>query len=443
MGKAGRIYDNVHGYINLDEGEFDLVTSPTFQRLHWIKQLGPLHIVFPSAQHSRFSHSLGVFHIVEKMIKHLKKTEKVGLPNKISESQEKKLRFAALLHDVGHVPLSHVGEKVLENTYVVGEDRKHLDVFDKTKPMDWKKLFEPWVGPSSDLHECLSAQIVLHDEEIDKALAKTVRDKNSRKIMKEDIAKIILGIAADDKSPFSVLLHSELDADRLDWLLRDSSFTGVGYGHIELDYIISRLGVITDEEGQAHLCVEDKGLHAVEHYLLSRFFLRRQVVCHRRVRLVDLLFKEVMEYLTVERNGNGRIPDLREIVNCIKDASSVDEKKRREMVHKFYGFTDALIINAMRQLHDELDKIVRTRTDCGPQLTGEEKRQEYINDCIKMIMDGEIPEPVEKTHQRLVAVAKDVSKSYAWEMEQEAKRIARQVAGELEISELRIKADVR
>jgi HD superfamily phosphohydrolase len=246
MGKGGRIYDSVHGYIDLDESEFDVVTSPTFQRLHWIKQLGLLHIVFPSAQHSRFSHSLGVFHIVKKMIEHLKKPGKVGLLHEIGKDEEKTLCFAALLHDIGHVPLSHVGEKVLENTYAVVKDEKDVNAFDKSKPVDWRTLFGEWVGPSSDLHECLSAQIVLHDKEIDKALEKIVAKKNERKIMKEKIAKIILGIAYD-KKPFGVLLHSELDADRLDWLLRDSAFTGVGYGHIELDYIISRLRVTIDE----------------------------------------------------------------------------------------------------------------------------------------------------------------------------------------------------
>jgi hypothetical protein len=134
--------------------------------------------------------------------------------------------------------------------------------------------------------------------------------------------------------------------------------------------------------------------------------------------------------------------NLGELVNCIRESGAVDEKKRHEMVHKFYGFTDALIIDAMRQLHDELDKTVGTKADCGQLLSQEEEKQKYINDCIKMVMDGEIPEPVE-TCQRLATVVKDVKESYASEMEQEAKGIAQQVASELKVSELRIKADVR
>ncbi len=116
MAKKQRIYDAVYGYIDLDDIEFELVTLPIFQRQHRIKQLGPLHTVFPSAQHSRFSHAIGVFHIVKKMIEHLECEP--GEPNsehkyEFRDKEKELLKFAALLHDIGHVPLSHVGEEVL------------------------------------------------------------------------------------------------------------------------------------------------------------------------------------------------------------------------------------------------------------------------------------------------------------------------------------------
>lgn len=117
MKKKQRIYDAVYGYIELDEIEFELVNLPIFQRLHWIKQLGPLHTVFPSAQHSRFSHSIGVFHIVKKMLEHLEnRSDNHHYKFDKNEKQEEILKFAALLHDIGHVPLSHVGEEVLKST---------------------------------------------------------------------------------------------------------------------------------------------------------------------------------------------------------------------------------------------------------------------------------------------------------------------------------------
>jgi len=311
-----RIYDSVYGYIYLEENEFELVTSPIFQRLQWIKQLGPLHIIFPSAQHSRFSHSLGVFHIVIKLIEHLTKSGKVGLARRLQEKEIKELRFAALLHDIGHLPLSHTGEVVLEKTYTAEQDTKSIDAY-KGK-FDWKNLFNGYQGESSKLHECLSAQIVLHDKKIDEILTKTYDNNPAEcKEAKENIAKIIVGIP--DNPILSVLLHSELDADRLDFLLRDSAFTGVGYGHVELDYIISRLSVVTDKEGEVHLCVEDKGLHSVEHYLLSRFFLTTQVVYNRKVRLLDLLFADVMEYMITSEDGDRSILNLEEFFECINN----------------------------------------------------------------------------------------------------------------------------
>ena len=427
-----RIYDSVYGYIHLEDDEFKLVTSPIFQRLQRIKQLGPLHVVFPSAQHSRLSHSLGVFHIVTKMIQHF---EKKGLQDSIGKSDEKALRFAALLHDIGHVPISHTGEKVLKKTYSIETKTDNIDAFDGK--IDWRKLFEGYQGKNSKLHECLSAQIVLYNIEIDEILKDSYPDENARKNFKGKIAKIIVGTSDGEDERLGTLLHSELDADRLDFLLRDSTFTGVGYGHIDLDYIISRLQFVTDEGGIPRLCVEGKGLRTLEHYILARFFLQTQIIYNRKVRLLDRLFEDVMKYMIVDQKKK-RIMNLQEFLEHIRGNESDSNKEKRAKLHDIYEYTDDLVFIEMRKLHDELDS--KTRKWKESKKTTKNK-EIYINDCIKLIMDAQIPKPLE-SHQKMIEVEKGKSEDYETQIERKANKIALDTAQKLGIHKERILVDV-
>ena len=436
-GKSGRIFDAVYGYIELNPVEFDLVNSPVFQRLHWIKQLGPLHTVFPSAQHSRFSHTLGVFYIVRKMIEHLKarqKKDKSGY--EFRGTEEKELRFAALLHDIGHVPLSHVGERVLQDAAEEkidagqrpGKSKEGIDPF-AFQERSWWRLFpdEKYHGGTrTKLHERLSAEMVLYNEEIDSILSgvKGWKSRKARKKVRENIARIIVGM--DLTNIPTLLLHSELDADRLDYLLRDSFFTGVWYGKIELDYIISRLCIVRDKDGGANLCIENKGLQTVEHYILGRFFLQTQVIFNRKVRLMDLLFVDVMRYMIEAGQGEEWvIMNLQQLRDCIK---ACKDKDKREHLHTIYRYTDAEVFSKMRRLHEILDQ-----KEKNSKPTPEES---YINDCIKTIMDGKVDEPV-VSHTKLVDL--QGQPDYVKSLETKAKEIAASVAG---IYSERVKANV-
>ncbi|UCG50201.1 MAG: HD domain-containing protein [Phycisphaerales bacterium] len=432
VNKAGRIYDPVYGYVELSETEFKLVTSPLFQRLHWIKQLGPLHTVFPSAQHSRFSHTIGVFYIVKKMIEHLKKVRPHKYGYKFDSKEDQILRFAALLHDIGHVPLSHVGEKVLKDSAKrrhQSED-KAVELEDEDKLTWWGLFPEPeYKGGSTKLHERLSAHIVLRSRKIDELLRDVWPQKKRREQAKKRIARIIVGQDSTDIP--TLLLHSELDADRLDYLLRDSFFTGVGYGKIELDYIISRLRVLPGSEliGR-RLCVEGKGLHTVEHYILGRFFLQTLIIYNRKVRFMDLLFEDVMTYMV-----EGKAPDGCELMNltqfrdCIEGCKGED---RREHLHRLYSYTDAEVYMKMRRLHEELDEKQSRTTASEEEL--------YINDCIKTIMDGEVPEPVFHTCQKVVDLGRVEDRTAM--LEKEAEDVAKDVARKLGVWRKRVKTNV-
>ncbi|MCF7955564.1 MAG: HD domain-containing protein [Phycisphaerae bacterium] len=429
-----RIFDAVYGYIELDELEFAIVNSPAFQRLHWIKQLGPLHIIFPSAQHSRFSHSIGVFYIVSKMIKHLE--NKGGrYEYKFTDESKKILKLAALLHDIGHVPLSHIGEQVLEDTYSPGLEGGEINVFDTSATgARWTGLFaKEFRGGDTKLHEALSAEIVRYDPKIDDILKECGgtdwADKGYRKKVKERIGRIIVG-ELDPNEPNNHisrgLLHSELDADRLDYLLRDSFFTGVGYGHIDLDYIISRL-VVTKDKGVQQVCVEKKGLHTVEHYILGRFFLQTQVVFNRKVRLLDLLFADVMKFM-MEKKRLGkelRLMNLETLIMHIRESST---EEGRSHGHRVYEYTDAQVFEKMRKFHDKF----------GGKKGDNSSEYKYIDDCIKIIMDGNIGDPVVSA-QKMVDLAKH--SNIRQEIEDKGKAIADEIAVQLGIEKRRIKVN--
>ncbi len=385
-----RIFDSVYGYIDFSKEEFALTTTPLFQRLQRIKQLGPINQIFPSAQHSRFSHSIGVFHIIKKMIKHL------NFPKEqIEDKYAQELKFAALLHDIGHIPLSHTGEIALEHVYNEQPFPKGKDVelISKKARLSWQELFnDKFKGSDSKLHENLSAELVLYHKEIAKVLD-PLQDKG--KLNKENVAKLIVG--KHENPILNSLLHSELDADRLDYLLRDSYFTGVGYGSVDLDYLISKLRIFEEELPNTYptVCVDDRGIHTLEHYLLARFFFHTQVVMNEKSTFLDSLFLDVMKYMIKNDSAKWNLPNLNNIV----DEIHLSEKEGNKS-HELYNLTDDIVFTKMRDLHEELDRKER------------KPEEDYINDCIKTIMDSQVPDVLatarqlislerkEKNHQR-------------------------------------------
>ena len=172
------------------------------------------------------------------------------------------------------------------------------------------------------------------------------------------------------------------------------------------------------------LCVESKGLHTVEHYLLGRFFLQTQVIFNRKVRFLDLLFADVMEYMaTSEPDDPWHLMNLAELLSHVRNDSKGN-------LHKIYEYTDAQVFVKMRQLHDILD-----------QESVLDDQKSYINDCIKIIMDGQVPEPVE-THQKLVDLSTSEEKDYKTRLQNEANKIGTKIAKKLDVDEKRVMVNV-
>src|SRR3954468_12432734 len=232
------VNDPIYGFVSLPfEIIFDLIEHPYFQRLRRIKQLGLTNLVYPGALHTRFHHAIGAMHLMQEAILTLKQKDV-----QITEEEEQAALIAILLHDVGHGPFSHA----LEHTIVKGIS-----------------------------HESISSLLM-------------------DKLNKEFNGKLSLAIRIfnDDypKQFLHQLVSSQLDMDRLDYLKRDSFFTGVSEGVISSDRIIKMLNVIKNE-----LVVEQKAIYSIEKFLIARRLMYWQVYLHKTVLSAETLLMNILK----------------------------------------------------------------------------------------------------------------------------------------------------
>jgi len=245
-----RIYrDPVHNIIRLrtdsDEGELmmRLIDTPEFQRLRRIKQLGLGLYTYQGAEHSRFTHSLGAFHLMTRVLDRLSESHEIKTEDRVA------VRAAALLHDIGHGSFSHVMEKVLN--------------------------FH---------HESWTVQVILSQDTV---VGRLLRSYSER--LPTRIGAIIEG--KFQPAALGQLVSSQLDVDRMDYLLRDSLMTGAKYGIYDLEWIINALAI--DEEAD-RIYVTARGIYAVEEYLQARYYMFRQVYFHRTLRSAEAVLRSIL-----------------------------------------------------------------------------------------------------------------------------------------------------
>ena len=238
------IRDSLYGNIKIEGVFLKLIETPELQRLHGIKQLGFTYLVYPGANHSRLEHSLGVCHIAKKMCTALGVEEDI-------------VGVAALLHDIGHGPFSHTLEYLLHRR--IGKD--HV------------KLAE----------EMINGKRLLNDFEYDKTIAEILADYG---IEASEIVKILDG----KKSYFSEVIHGALDADQIDYLMRDAYYTGVAYGIIDSERLIQTMRLFNDS-----IVFEKKGVSALESTLVARALMYSSVYLHKTVRIAELMLIKAVE----------------------------------------------------------------------------------------------------------------------------------------------------
>ncbi len=259
---AATIYDVLYGFVPITEWEEKIIDSPFFQRLRWIKQLSFSNYIFPGAEHNRFAHVIGVMHSMQQML------ESLGLAVPDHELNDprtknpramlhKSLRIAALLHDIGTFPFSHA----VEYGYIRhGNDERRKN----GRTRGHKDL------PNS--HEHLGS-FIIKNTRYEGGLTQILEDYGFDVQM---ISKIIKG-----DSPHLIanqLMHSDLDADRMDYLMRDAHYTGLKYGQFDREFVLSNLTTFDAGKGQLGFGVRESGQHAVEDFLIARFSWYSQVI---------------------------------------------------------------------------------------------------------------------------------------------------------------------
>jgi HD superfamily phosphohydrolase len=276
------IRDPIYGFIQFNEWERQIIDSPEFQRLRRIKQLGLTDMVYPGAVHTRFEHSLGVMHLATEMYDRIVRT-KTLLEEKLKYddvglSRDRQLvRLAALLHDVGQMPFSHMLE---EETYN---------------------------------HETYTSAIIkgpLRDKIEDHEL-----NKMNYKISADDVAALIQGDATvlGKRVFWKILISSQLDADRGDYLPRDSHHLGVKYGVYDLDRLLVTIGLgIDPENDELVLGVRKDGWHVAEALIIARYQMFCQVYFHKTRRAYDHMLRQAI------RDTKITIPKPSEIEEFLK-----------------------------------------------------------------------------------------------------------------------------
>lgn len=272
---AKRFSDPIHGTMGFSELEVQLIDSRAFQRLRNIKHLGLAHYVFPGADFSRFSHSLGVCHLTGRIFEALKSN---GVSVDVDEI--KMFRLAGLLHDIGHYPFSHALENPIADRYA-GSLTTTAECGDGSESGIGEEL--EIEGNRYFKHERLGKLLLEKDPEISRIL-------KEHKIEPVSISKIFL---REDVPKFDNLISADFDADRIDYLMRAAHYTGLPYGDLDLDYLLSQL--FADKNSK--VCLKQKALRAADHFLLSRYFQYQQVVFNKTVRVFEQLLKDIVAYL--------------------------------------------------------------------------------------------------------------------------------------------------
>lgn len=240
----GFIKDPIYGYIRLKESEKNILDTKALQRLRRIKQLSGAEYVYPAANHTRFEHSLGTFYLAGTLAS--------SLPVKLSPEDITKLKIAALLHDVGHGPFSHLLEPTMRQ--ITGKTHEDLGT---------------WIITKSGLADTLRRQGLDPDE----------------------MGKLAVGKLTDRERPFmNQVIRSSVDVDKMDFVVRDSYHTGAGYGTVDIFRLIYTMDVLDGD-----LAVNSTAIPTLETFLLSRLESFRAIYFHRASRAAQIMIQKALE----------------------------------------------------------------------------------------------------------------------------------------------------
>src|SRR5690625_2877624 len=276
--------DPVHGFITIPKGVIlNLIDHPYIQRLRRIRQLGLGYLVFPAAEHSRFSHAIGAMELGQRVLKNLREKNAT-----ISDAEVEGTLIAILLHDVGHGPLSHT----LEHSLIRDFNHEQMSL----------KVME---ALNSELGGVLELAISIF------------RDHHPKRFLHQ-------------------LTSSQLDTDRLDYLKRDSCFTGVYEGSVGINRILKTMRVFN-----GNVVIEKKGIYAVENYILSRRLMYMQVYLHKTVLRADALLRKIIQrvQMLMAAGENVDVPSV-PLAYFLKNRPSAKRMITNEVMQNYISLDD-------------------------------------------------------------------------------------------------------
>lgn len=310
------IFDPLYGFVHLTRLEWEIIHTPFYQRLRWIKQIGFSCYTFPGAEHSRFGHSIGVMFNAHKIIQSIGKaaSDEELFDDKVQNKRKtwhQNLRLSALLHDLGTFCFSHTTEMA----YIrFGETSKSKN--SKGHPDDHEHLGS-WIIKNTNFKGGVTYVLKSHG------------------IDPQTISDLVKGVS--DSALANQILHSEIDCDRMDYLLRDAHYTGLNYGTYDRDYLLHHFMTVKVGD-QEILAINQNALHCVEDFLSARFAWYSQVVRSGRGAKYDALAEELTFYLLEK----GKIYSYSQLL----DMAANDPLK-------FYGFNDQYFMGLVHSLFCE------------------------------------------------------------------------------------------
>jgi len=296
------INDPIYGFVKLDKGIItDLIDHPYFQRLRKIAQLGLSYLVYPGAHHTRFHHAIGSMHLINKAINQIR-----NKGHEITEAEAEGLKIAILLHDIGHGPFSHALEKS------IASDIPHENL---------SLLF------MQNLNEKFNGKLSLAIE--------IFTNKHPKQFLYQ-------------------LVSSQLDMDRLDYLKRDSFFTGVTEGNIGTERIINMLDVLDDK-----LVVEEKGIYSIEKFLIARRLMYWQVYLHKTVVSAENMLIKVLQRAKELLNDGKEVYTSPYLGEFLKNNYTIhDFEKNAKLLNHFAELDDFDIYSSLKYWKNNSDFVL-------------------------------------------------------------------------------------